>query len=288
MFLYCWPSSIARPAELVWAIIPLLTLAALELSRAFDIFADERLEVGIVTLALMLLLVYIWFDTSKIALDPYGQLGATTLPLIGKNITAAPYIVLGGAFLIVILCIAFVAFGWSARTARLGTTWAFVICLGIYSIGAAWGASRLRSPDGVEFWTPDQPPLQTDLFITSVDDVSDFSLGQAQSQPVTITGIDAPSLEWVLRNHEVELVPALDPQIAPPLVVTPVMNDLGLPSAYRGQGFTWRQGITWDAIQTPDWIRWLVFRQLPRENETIILWARNDLFPDARDTSQQP
>jgi hypothetical protein len=25
---------------------------------------------------------------------------------------------------------------------------------------------------------------------------------------------------------------------------------------------------------------------LPRENETIIVWARDDLFPDARETSQ--
>jgi hypothetical protein len=137
-------------------------------------------------------------------------------------------------------------------------------------------------------WMPDQPPMQAKLLTSTIDDISEFSLGHTQSQPVTVMGIDSPALEWVLRDRQVELVSTLDAQVAPPLVVTPLMNDLGLPSAYRGQDFIWRQIPQWDAITAPDWIRWLVFRQLPREDETIILWARDDLFPDARETSQQP
>jgi hypothetical protein len=57
-----------------------------------------------------------------------------------------------------------------------------------------------------------------------------------------------------------------------------------LPAAYRGQDFTWRQTPQWAVTQNYDWINWLVFRKLPLENETIILWARDDLFPDARVT----
>ena len=279
-----------QPAELVWVIIPLLALAAMELSRAFHVFAEERVEVGVVVLALMILLVYIWFNLSKIALDPASQLATTTLPLFGRNIqlAGAPYVILLGALLIIILCISFVAFGWSARTAWLGTTWAFVIFLGIYSLGSAWGASGLRSQNGIEFWTPDQTPVQADLLLATIDDVSEFSLGHDDSQPVTVMEIDSPALEWILRGRSVEMVSTLDPQVAPPIVITPVMNDLGLPAAYRGQDFTWRQTPTWQQIQNPDWIRWLVFRQLPKENEMIILWVRDDLFPDARDTSQQP
>src|SRR5215207_3704143 len=279
-----------QTSELVWVILPLLTLSALELSRAFNIFADERVEVGVVALALMILLVYIWFDVSKIALDPQSQLATTTLPLFGRNvqIVGAPYIVLLGAFLIIILCIAFVAFGWSARTAWLGTTWAFVIFLGVYSLASAWGTSGLRAQNGLEFWTPEPPPAQPDLLLISVDDVSEFSVGHAESQPVTVMGINSPALEWALRNRAVEVVSTLDPQIAPPIVITPLMDDPGLPAAYRGQDFTWRQRPLWSGIQNADWIRWLVFRQLPRDNETIILWVRDDLFPDARETSQQP
>jgi hypothetical protein len=279
-------------SELAWVIIPLLTLAALELSRAFNILAEERVEVGVVVLALMILLVYIWFDVSKIALDPFSNLASTSLPLFGGSIqvAGASYLVLLGAFLIIILCVAFVAFGWSARTAWLGTIWAFVIFLGVYSLAAAWGASGLRAQNGLELWTPEPAPVQPDLLRASVDDVSEFSLGHDTSQPVTVMGIDSPALEWVLRDRPVELVSALDPQVAPPIVITPVIdeNDLGLPAAYRGQDFIWRQRPRWQEIQNPDWIRWLVFRQLPREDETIVLWVRDDLFPDARETLQQP
>jgi len=42
----------------------------------------------------------------------------------------------------------------------------------------------------------------------------------------------------------------------------------------------------WENVQGPDWFRWLVYRQLPRETETVILWARDDLFPDAREDVQ--
>lgn len=274
-----------QTSELVWVIVPLLTLSALELSRSLNIFSDERVEVGVVTGALLILLVYIWFDVAKIALDPYSQFGATAVSLFGRQIQlqAAPYWVLAGAALIIILCISFVAFGWSGPTAWLGTVWSFAIFLSAYSLATAWGASGLRTPNGVELWSHDQRPLQADLLLASVNDVSEFSLGHDRSQTVTIMGVNSPALEWVLRNHEVEIVSTLDPQIAPPLVVTPLMEDLGLPSAYRGQDFIWRQPVLWEGMQNPDWLRWLVYRQLPRENETIILWARDDLFPDARE-----
>jgi hypothetical protein len=279
-----------QSTALVWAILPLLTLAALELARALNIFAEERLEVGVVVLALMILLVYIWFDLSKIALDPISNLAATSLPFFGRTIqlAGASYMVLLGALLIMILCVSFVAFGWSARTAWLGTTWALVIYLGVYSLGAAWGASGVRAPSGVELWSSEPAPIQADLLVTSVDDVSEFSLGHDTSQPVVVMGIDSPALDWALRDRSVEKVSTLDPQVAPPIVITPIMSDLGLPAAYRGQDFLWRQRPRWEQIQNPDWIRWLVYRQLPREDETIVLWVRDDLFPDAREVLQQP
>ena len=279
-----------QTSELVWVIIPLLALGSLELSRALYIYADERVEVGLVVLVLMILLAYIWFDLAKIAVDPRGQLAATPLPFFGRTLqlAGASYVILLGAFLILTLCIAFVAFGWSTRTAWLGMTWAFVIFLGVYTLGAAWGASGVRLQTGVELWSPDSTPAQARLLLATVDDVSEFSLGHIDAQPVTIMDIDSPALQWSLRDRQVEVVSTLDRQVAPPIVITPMMEDLGLPSAYRGQDFTWRQTPLWQEITAPDWIRWLVFRQLPRESETIILWARDDLFPDARQTLQQP
>lgn len=269
-----------QPGELVWAIIPLLALAALELSRSLNIFSSERLEVGVVGGALLILLTYIWFDIAAIGLDPFSQF-ATSIPMLG-SVQNPRYVVLYGAIAILIACITFVAIGWSARTAWLGSTWALIIFLIVYSLGAAWGGSGLRFKNSVELWTPDQKPVEADLLLSSVDEISGLSLGHDLSQPVTVMGVHSPALEWLLHDHEVKLVSSLDPQDAPPILITPASNDISLPSAYRGQDFIWRQRVQYESMQRPEWWRWLVNRQLPRENELIILWVRNDLFPDAR------
>lgn len=284
-----------QTSELAWVIVPTLILAAQELSRSFDIYREERVEIGVVAGAILILLIYLWFNVASIGLNPYEQFisttGSASITILGRVVELSinpRYLVLIGASLILVVCISLVAFGWSPRTARLGTTWSFSLFLGIYTLAAAWGASGQRIPNGVELWKPDQPPLHADLLISSVNDISLFSRGHVQAQPVTVMGVTSPALEWALRNHDVEIVSALDPLNAPPIVITPLMNELGLPSAYRGQDFTWRQPPLWDNIQRPDWVRWLVYRQLPRQTETIILWARDDLFPDAREDAQQP
>ncbi len=273
-----------QPAELVWAIIPLLTLSAFELARAFDIHREERAEVGVVAAAISILLVYTWFNISGTALNPYATLTAN-LPFFGevKDMRA---VTLVGSLLIIFVCIALVALGWSARIARIGATLTFTAFLSVYAAASAWGASGLRNPNGVELWTADARVSQADLLLASVDDLSEFSLGHTDAQPVTVSGILSPALEWTLRDHSVKEVPVLDPQLAPPLVVTPPMDDLSLPSAYRGQDFTWRQQPQWANLQTQDWLKWFVFRELPMDNETVILWARNNLFPDAREDTQ--
>lgn len=273
-----------QPGELAWAILPLLALTALELSRGLNIFPSERLEVGIVTTALLILLTYIWFDISAIGLDPFNQF-VTSIPLLG-SVHNPRYAILYGAVAILVACIAFVAFGWSGRTAWLGSTWAFIIFFTIYTLAAAWGASGLRNKNGVELWTLDQKPADANLLLATVKNVSEYSLGHDDSQPVTVMGIDSPALEWLLRDHAVKLVSALDPQSTPPMIITPPINDLNLPSAYRGEDFTWRQRVQYESMQLPEWWRWLVNRQLPRENEIIVLWARDDLFPDARQNPQ--
>jgi len=275
-----------QPAQLTWAIIPLLALGAMELSNALDIYHEERVEVGVVVTAITILLTYIWFNVSNIALNPYGQAPAT-VPLLGV-VENPRSIVLFGSLAIVIACILLVALGWSARTAWLGSIWSFTIFLVIYSLGSAWGASGVRTPGGVELWNPDPAPLQTDLLLASVEDISELSTGHERSQPVAVLGVNSPALEWLLRNHSVEVVSTLDPLVAPPLVITLLMEDLGLPSAYRGQDFTWRQGAPWNNLQPSDRLTWFVFHKVPLENETIILWARDDLFPNARESTVTP
>ncbi|HNM38320.1 MAG TPA: hypothetical protein PKI33_14720, partial [Anaerolineales bacterium] len=61
-------------------------------------------------------------------------------------------------------------------------------------------------------------------------------------------------------------------------VITSYELDPQLVSAYRGQDFTWRQAPLWNGADALAWLRWVSLRQMPQGQETILLWARTDLF----------
>jgi hypothetical protein len=76
------------------------------------------------------------------------------------------------------------------------------------------------------------------------------------------------------------MVSALDPLEAPAIVISSHNEDLSLPIAYRGQDFTWRREPSWNILSIYEWIKWSVFREIPYDSETVIVWVRNDLFID--------
>ncbi len=105
-------------------------------------------------------------------------------------------------------------------------------------------------------------------------------MGQNDAAPVIFFRYDFPALHWALRGHEISVVDGLDPAASPPLVITPYVDNLGLAAPYRGQDFTWNQTPNWTAALPGDWLKWMVQREMPQSYETIMLWAREDLFLD--------
>ncbi|MCB0120560.1 MAG: hypothetical protein KDD72_16105, partial [Anaerolineales bacterium] len=71
-----------------------------------------------------------------------------------------------------------------------------------------------------------------------------------------------------------------DPLNAPDFVVTSNETNPELASAYRGQDFVWRQSPAWEVADFSGWLRWVSLREMPQNQEMIILWARSDLFLD--------
>jgi hypothetical protein len=276
--------------DLAWAIIPLWTLAALELTNHVQIFHEERREVAGVALLVVLLLVFSWIDYAGIALDPLNpanlvpngiQIGGTVL---FQNLPPTRYLLLISVLLLLVVSIVLVALGWSARTARLGAVWGVVIVLGTYSLGVAWGSTGLRTSGGWELWWPEARPVQGDLLLATVEDLSDWSLGDPAAQPITLLNLDSPALEWLLRERTLRPVTALDMQGAPPIVISGLTEELGLSVPYRGQDFIWRQAPSWGTFTVYDWMSWSVFRKLPGDPEVVIVWVRNDLFPDTQES----
>jgi len=279
--------------DLAWALIPLWALAALELSNHTQIFFQERREVAGMATLVFILLVFSWINYSAIALDPLNpaNISANSLQVGGNvlfdRLPPTRYVLLVSVLLLMAVSVLMVALGWSARIARLGTVWGLTAALGLYSLGMAWSATGLRTPNGWELWWPDKQPDQADLLLTTVNEQSEWSTGDTMSQDVTLLNVDSPALEWLLRGRGLHTASALDTQDEPGIVISSQTEDINLPIAYRGQDFTWRREPYWEIAGFYEWIKWSVFRELPYETETVIVWVRNDLFIDTSQSLPQ-
>ncbi len=256
-------------SDLVWALIPLWALAAIELTRYVDVFPDERVEVAGVVLLTVFIWAFSWLDLAGLAWTP-----ADTPQY------ALRFGLMIGALFLLALSVLLVAAGWSTRVAQIGSVWGLALALGILGLGGAFGSAGLRGLAYPELWFPANLPAQADLLEATVSDMSDWGMGDKHSAPVVIVGIKSPALEWTLREHQVTVADTLDAASAPSFVITAAANDPALASAYRGQDFTWRQTPSWSATLPTDWLRWVALREMPQTSETIILWARDDLFID--------
>ena len=257
--------------DLVWALIPLLAMAALELTRNVDIYFEERMEVAGVIFLTAFIWTFAWLDFS----------GLVWLPADSREYIMRFWLLIGSLFLLV-MSLLLVAAGWSIRIARIGGTIGLALVFGVLGFAGAVGAAGLRGQSSPELWWPETLPAQANLLESTVSDNSQWGLGNNNAAPVMIAGVDSPALEWALRNHQVNVVKSLDISSDPYFVITPLQdNNPALASAYRGQDFTWRQTPLWNSAQPQDWIRWVSLRQMPQSGETIILWVRDDLFLDS-------
>jgi hypothetical protein len=256
--------------DLVWMLIPFSALAALELSRHMDLRPSERAEVFGVTALSVVILIFAWSNLASLVWSPTPS----------GQVNLRVWLFFGSIFLLVVSLL-LIAVGWSTRTARLGAVWSVVIALGVFMLGAGMGAGRIRADVTSEFWSESAYPAHADLLSATVDQLSEWETGSATSLPVTVSGVDSPALLWALRRHEVIIVDSLDASTAPALLITPLRNDPTLAAPYRGQDFTWSKKTDWNNGLFDNWLKWAVLRTMPQSFDTILLWARDDLFLDS-------
>jgi hypothetical protein len=261
---------IRTPADLVWALIPLWTMAAIELTRHIQLDRRDRIETAGVIFFTIILLGFAWMDLSALYWTP--------IPSNEGNLRLS---LLLGSLLLFIISVVLVGYGWSERIARVGAAAGVTFILGLYTLGAAWSATGLRVPNSMELWQTDATIAQADLLTQTANQISDWSKGNAQALKVTVYGVDSPALLWALRFYDPQVVTALDPNSTPDLVVTFPQQNLQLAAAYRGQDFVWRQVPSWDVFSAYG-LRWLTLRDMPLQPENIVLWARDDLFIDSQ------
>lgn len=256
-------------ADLAWALLPLHAIAALELTRAFNIMPSERREVAGVTFLTVFISAFAWL----------GLAGMIWYPADSREYILRFWMLIAALFLLVVSLL-LVAAGWSIRTARFGGVLGMTLVLGVIGLGGALGSTGFRGSDAPELWWQPSMPAHAQLLEATVNQVSEYGKGNDTAATVVIVGLNAPSLEWVLREHPVQIANVVDTVNPPELVVTTPNSDPVLTAGYRGQDFTWRQNPIWNSAFASDWLRWVVLRDMPQAGETIILWVREDLFLD--------
>jgi len=261
-------------ADLIWALIPLWTLAALGLDRALDFSRENIWETaGLLGLTLTLL---------GFAYLNFLSLAAPVAPAQDATLR---WVFTGGTVVMLGVVIALVALGWSTDIAKRGAVWGIVIALGVFTLSAALGAAGLKADPGTELWQDAPLVSDADLLALTLDQLSDTSRGAVDSLPVTVYGVDSPALLWALRGWNVQQSDAAPVGATPPLVVGPDQPNVSFGATYRGQDFIWRLYPSWDTTNLQGWLHWLALRAMPVGQEKIILWARTDLFPDTQNPS---
>ena len=265
-----------QTGDLVWALLPLWILAAMEISRHFYLQGSNPWEVAGAVTVVMAFLIFGWLNLASITnLDWGNTLVRTRLWLLAAVV------------LLIALSLLLVRLGWSASVAHLGGVWGGLIALTLFTIAMSTGAAGLRQPLTVELWQPEPRLGRVDILLKVANQVSDLNRGVAGQLPLTILNVDSPALRWLFRDWQVQEVNQLSPDVTPAIIITP-SGELSLSVKYRGEQLVLHEIPAWQDATSAIWLKWFMYRQLPLQPDKIILWVRSDLMLDSQDASPAP
>ena len=258
--------------DLVWVLPPLWALAAIELAHDIRVDSSSRLVAAGEAAAVFLLLAVVWMNLT----------GARMAVISTESYLLRAGVLMGLLALGAVITL-LVGLGWSWTAARAGLVWGVCAALGLYGISAMWSASFRSEPEQIDLWQPAPITRNADLFMKTVEDLSEWNTGLIREIDVTLAA-EAPSLRWALRNYpELTTIPEGNVSALPNtpsiVIARQTAETPRLAETYRGQDFAWWVYPGWEGALPPDFLRWLTTRQAPLRQEQVLLWARSDLFP---------
>lgn len=259
-----------HPDQLVWSMLPLIVLAAKQILRMVPDFSSMPVvKIGF-SLMLMVLVVF--------AVLSFFWLLQNTFP--GTADEQLRTVSMVGAIALIILVSACLAWGWGRSSLWAGWYIAVIALLGLTSIAMTWRSAGFGSHPGAEMLRRDAYFTDADLLTESIDTISTMVLGNPDSLDIIVVGLDEPSIEWLLRNKiNLSVTDQLGAVNDPPLMIVPEEAQISSISAYRGQDFILHSEPVWSLMTFPEWTNWIFRRYAPDQDEYIVLFARDDLFP---------
>ena len=263
---------------LTWVIVPLWGLAAREFLRHVQLHRSElgnTINQGILT---FVILVFCWFNLQGIANNQ----------LVG-GVIATQFTAIGIALLILVIASLFVSWGWSSSIAGRGLVWGVSIFLLIYTFSMTTSAGFMRPYFTSEMWSQGSSLTDSNVLINTINEISETHTGYKNNLDVVVVGIKSPGLEWVLRKFPNTIFTSkLAVGTEPSIVISPQQTEPSLAASYRGDGFEIVTQPQWSSILPNGYIPWLVYHKAPQQSQSVILWARIDLFPGGSLTTTNP
>jgi len=258
--------------DLAWALLPLWTLAALEISRHIKPIEGEPWETLGMMAFTIIILVFAGLNFAGLSLNTFAPEQMQPRLLL-----------LGASLILLALSIFLVAYGWSVSVAEQGSVLGALVILSIWNLSTAMAAGGLRIYQTAEMWPPGLPARYSPYLTMQLREIERWKLQPAQPLTITVSGIDSPALRWTLRDWNVTYTNAAALTENPEVLIVPAETESPeLQANYRGQDFIWRTQAYWDEFQPADWLRWIFHHQATEGQEAFILWARGDLFIDSQ------
>jgi len=258
-------------ADLGWVLIPLLSLAAREISIHLVPVQEgtwETLGMAIFTSAILVFAFLNYSDITLMARD-------------ASAVQLRWWILLGSLGLLAVST-AMVGFGWSVPTAVQGGVWGLLFVLLVYTVSASVASAGLKTYRTTALWSSGSSTGQAKTLLSQMNDLSRWKNGTNSALDVTIAGVESPALLWLLRDWQPTSIPDLNLSGSSPSVViaSDKFSSTEIESVYRGQDLSWRILPLWDQGLPTDWMRWSILHEFPYRDEKLILWVRSDVFID--------
>ena len=254
-----------------WVSLPMIVLAALQLTAFFSDLQVENPWVLIAEITLVAAMVIFSFlnllnlvnNDFLTAEDTRNRMIGTFLPIL----------------LLIAMTVLF-AWGWSVESARKGFVLGFLILFGAGLLANSWKSAGLGSRPQQELISASPAVVGQKELMSTVQELSRWKTGTATEIDLQIAGLASPSLQWALRDYpHLITTDFFFPGIGSSIVLTPISSSIQSQTSYRGQVVTWTSQPILDGITVKEFLRWAFFRSAPTHNTQILLWARNDLFP---------
>lgn len=259
-----------NPMQLGWALVPLLCLSALLLSKFIRILKFDNKWIG---------LGEVIFSVVMIGMSFFYLMNIINFPEIDPVLYRNKFIALILPLLLLFAITGLFTWGWNTSSARNGllATLTLIGLAAIFSNG--WKATGWTSPLEAELWNTGETVTGNPLLHSQLADLGRWTHGQASVIAVDVAGIDSPALKWALRNiDKVTWTDVVDLNTSSEVIITPVDMPIQTSASYRGQKVTWAQSPAIENLNLRDWIKWAVYRISPMKSSEVLLWVRNDLF----------